>query len=558
MRALDAADLAVADLQLHQPSLDDVFLAKTGRKLESRRERSPRRSPAVILQQSVEMARRSILQTLRQPAMVIPPVLFPLILMGINVGGLDAATNIPGFPTDSYLDFAIAFPFIQGSLFASINAGSAVARDVETGFLNRLALTPMQRAAMLLGNLSGVMVVALISSLIYLAVGFAAGLHFETGVLGVIVLLVLALLIALAFASIGAFIGLRTGSGEAVQGVFPLFFVFLFLSSSSLPRDLIEQDWFRTIATYNPISYLFEGLRSLIIFGWQGQELALGFGFATVIALIGVARLGLGPAHEAGADMRRFADVTGGVAWRSTKKVWTNPQLLLPSLIFPLFFFVAFAGGLSSVGDVPGFDFPSGYTAFQFVFVLLQASAFGGVFTGFGIASDFENGFARRMMLAAPNRLGILAGYALSATTRAVAVGIMLFVVALATGMQIGGGGVDLFGLVVLALLVNLTAAMWAAGIALRFRTIQAGPIMQMPVFIILFLAPVYVPLDLLGGWVEAVAHVNPFTALVEGGRDLISGQSFDVGLMYLIAVVLLLVFTAFGVRGLRRAEAAG
>ena len=166
--------------------------------------------------------------------------------------------------------------------------------------------------------------------------------------------------------------------------------------------------------------------------------------------------------------MRRFVDVTGGVAWRSTKKVWTNPQLLLPSLIFPLFFFVAFAGGLSSVGDVPGFDFPSGYTAFQFVFVLLQASAFGGVFTGFGIAADFENGFARRMMLAAPNRLGILAGYALSALTRAVAVGIMLFVVALATGMQVGGNGVDLFGLVVLALLVNLIASMWAAGVALR------------------------------------------------------------------------------------------
>ncbi len=86
-----------------------------------------------------------------------------------------------------------------------------------------------------------------------------------------LVLLALALLIALAFASLGAFIGLRTGSGEAVQGVFPLFFVFLFLSSSSLPRNLIEQDWFRTIATYNPVSYLFEGLRSLIIFGWDGQ-----------------------------------------------------------------------------------------------------------------------------------------------------------------------------------------------------------------------------------------------------------------------------------------------
>jgi ABC-2 type transport system permease protein len=256
--------------------------------------------------------------------------------------------------------------------------------------------------------------------------------------------------------------------------------------------------------------------------------------------------------------MRRFYDVTTGVAWRSTKKVWTNPQLLLPSLIFPLFFFVAFAGGLSSVGDVPGFDFPSGYTAFQFVFVLLQASAFGGVFTGFGIASDFENGFARRMMLAAPNRLGILAGYSLSALIRAIAVGILLFIVASLSGMQIGGDGVDLFGLVVLAMLVNLIAAMWAAGIALRFRTIQAGPIMQMPVFVVLFLAPVYVPLDLLSGWVEAVAQVNPFTALVEGGRDLISGQSFDVWVMYAIAVALLAAFAFWAVRGLRRAEAAG
>ena len=239
--------------------------------------------------QIFEMARRSVLQTLRQPAMVIPPIAFPLIMMAINTGGLDAATNLPGFPTDSYLNFAIAVPFMQGSLFACINAGAALARDVETGFLKRLAMTPMQRAALLIGHLGGVMVVALVSALIYVAVGFAAGMDFKAGALGVPALLGLALLVALAFAALGGFVGLRSGSGEAVQGVFPLFFVFLFLSSMNLPRPLIEQDWFRFIATYNPVSYLIEGVRSFIITGWDGEALALGFGIAIVMAVAAVA-----------------------------------------------------------------------------------------------------------------------------------------------------------------------------------------------------------------------------------------------------------------------------
>jgi len=161
-------------------------------------------------------------------------------------------------------------------------------------------------------------------------------------------------------------------------------------------------------------------------------------------------------------------------------------------------------------------------------------------------------------MLAAPNRLGILAGYALAAAVRAVLVGVLLFVVAALSGMQIGGDGVDVFALIILALIVNLTTSMWAAGVAMRLRTIQAGPVMQMPVFIVLFLAPVYVPLTLLSGWIHAVATVNPFTALIEGGRDLISGQSFNPGLVFGVSLVLLLLFTVWGVLGLRRAEAAG
>ncbi len=239
--------------------------------------------------QVYEMARRSVLQTLRQPAMVIPPIVFPLIMMAINTGGLDAATNLPGFPADTYLDFAIAVPFMQCSLFACINAGAALARDVETGFLKRLAMTPMQRAALLIGHLGGVMVVSLVSALIYVAVGFAAGMDFEAGNLGIPALLVLAQLVALAFAALGAFVGLRSGSGETVQGFFPLFFVLLFLSSMSLPRPLIEQDWFRFIATYNPVSYLIEGIRSFIITGWDAEALALGFGIALAVTAAAVA-----------------------------------------------------------------------------------------------------------------------------------------------------------------------------------------------------------------------------------------------------------------------------
>jgi ABC-2 type transport system permease protein len=256
--------------------------------------------------------------------------------------------------------------------------------------------------------------------------------------------------------------------------------------------------------------------------------------------------------------MSRFLDVIWAVTWRTIHNFLTNPAFFLPSIIFPLFFFTAFAGGLSSVGNVPGFDFPAGYTAFQFVFVLMQASAFGGVFTGFGIAADFERGFARRLLLGAPNRLAILAGYAVAAMLRAAIVALLLFGVALLTGMQVTGGGVDLFGLVVLAALVNLTATFFAAGVAFRTRTIQAGPAMQMPVFIVLFLAPVYVPLDLLSGWVHSVALINPFTALVEGGRDLISGQDFPALLAYGIAAALVVAFSVWAVRGLRRAEAAG
>jgi ABC-2 type transport system permease protein len=246
------------------------------------------------------------------------------------------------------------------------------------------------------------------------------------------------------------------------------------------------------------------------------------------------------------------------VAWRSVHNFLTNPAFLVPGIAFPLFFFLAYAGGLSAIAGAPGFDFPSGYTAFQFVFVLLQSAAFGGVFTGFGIARDFEMGFARRYLLAASDRRGIVAGYALAALVRALITWTVLTTVALLAGMDVGGGGVDLFGLFGLALLVNLTATMWAAGVAMRVRSIQGGPLMQFPTFLILFLAPVYVPLALLSGWIHAVASLNPVTVLLESGRGFISGEATQVALAFAIAAVLPVLFAFWARGGLKRAEAAG
>ena len=253
-----------------------------------------------------------------------------------------------------------------------------------------------------------------------------------------------------------------------------------------------------------------------------------------------------------------FRSVALGVAWRNLHNYFTNPALIVPGLMFPLFFFTAFAGGLSRIDQAPGFDYPAGYTAFQFGFVLLQASAFGGVFTGFAIARDFESGFGRRLMLAAPKRSGILAGYALGALGRALFTYTVLFSVALAAGMNVDGGGVDLAGLVLLSLLVNVAALMFSAGIAFRFRSIQAGPLMQTPTFLALFLAPVYVPLDLLEGWIKAVASVNPFTALVDATRGLLAGAPEDLGLAFAVGAGLVALFLSWALRGLRRAEAAG
>jgi ABC-2 type transport system permease protein len=241
-----------------------------------------------LLTQVSVLSRRAIIRTLRQPAMVIPSLLFPMMLLAVNAGGLTSATELPGFPADTYLDFAFAFPLMQSAMFGATLAGSEFARDIENGFLNRLALTPMSKSALLAGLLSGVIALSLIQAAVFLTVGLVIGVDIKSGILGIPVLVALSVLTSLGFGCLGTILALRTGSGEAVQSFFPLFFVGIFFSSISLPRELLGGGWFEAVATVNPVSYLVEGMRSLVITGWDAQALALGFGFAVALFALGL------------------------------------------------------------------------------------------------------------------------------------------------------------------------------------------------------------------------------------------------------------------------------
>jgi ABC-2 type transport system permease protein len=248
--------------------------------------RTATRGRPPLLPQVKELARRSVMRTLRQPAQIVPATLFPLILLAINSAGLDSAANLPGFPTDSYLTFALAFAFLQAGVFAVIGTGQNLAEDNVNGFFSRMQLTPIRPAALIAGQLAGTLALGLFQATTYIAVGLIAGGSIEAGIPGALVLIALATLITLAFGSIGLIAGMRASTPENVQGMFPVIFVFLFMSSMALPRDLIQTDWFRTIATYNPVSYMIEGIRSLLITGWDTEALALGFGCALTILLI--------------------------------------------------------------------------------------------------------------------------------------------------------------------------------------------------------------------------------------------------------------------------------
>ena len=252
----------------------------------------------------------------------------------------------------------------------------------------------------------------------------------------------------------------------------------------------------------------------------------------------------------------RYVRAARAIAWRQLRVMLTNPAFLLPSLLMPVFFFTAFAGGLSAISNAPTFDYPD-YSTFQYVFVLIQSAMFGGVFAGFSIAADFEHGFARRMLLATRSRSALIVGYSLAALARATIVWTVVTTLALVTGASIDPTVADAAGLIVLIALINSAALLFAAGVAMRMRTMQAAPLIQLPAFLIIFTAPVYVPRNLLEGWVSTAADFNPVTAVLEAGRELIIGAPAETLLAFGAAAGLMALMALWAVTGLRRAERA-
>lgn len=250
----------------------------------------------------------------------------------------------------------------------------------------------------------------------------------------------------------------------------------------------------------------------------------------------------------------RSSSVAFGVAQQGARKLLKNPAKALPPILLPLFFFVAFTGALSALGDTPGFGYFD-YTAFQFVFVLYMAAMFVGAFTAFDIAIDFESGMGRRFMLAAPRRMSIVTGYLIVAIGRAVLGIAVVWAVALATGMPVRGQALEIVALVALALLLTVATALYGAGIALRFQSTPSNVLILIPVFMALFLTPVFTPRDELGSWLKTAAGVNPLTAPMEAGRGFLAGDPVSVGLSFAVAGGLVIAFWLWAVRGMRKAE---
>ena len=231
---------------------------------------------------------RSVRQTFRRPQLIAPIVVFPTLLLAIQTGGAGAAVGLPGFPpVDSFLQFMLAGAMMQSLMLAGNSGGIALAVDIEMGFTDRLFVAPISRFTIVLGRLAGTAALGLFAGLWFLAIGLVFGAEIAGGVLGALVALSLTTVAAMSIGGIGSAIALRTGQASIVQGLFPLIFVVLFLSTAFFPAGLMVEPA-RTVAEYNPLSLVVEGIREPIIAGLDAGDL-----LAALAAIAGISALSL-------------------------------------------------------------------------------------------------------------------------------------------------------------------------------------------------------------------------------------------------------------------------
>ncbi len=235
------------------------------------------------------LARRSILATLRQPPVWFPAILFPLLLAAVNASAFNRATALPGFPdVDSFLDFLLPASMIQGVMFGAVAGGSDIALDIEDGFFERLLASPIWRPSILIGRLAGGAVLGAIQAVLFITVFSIFGARVQSGLPGLVTLVLLAMVMAIAIGGVTAAVGVRTGSQETVQNSFPLIFILLFLSSAFFPTELMT-GWYQTMAELNPITWVIDAARQLVIAEWSWREAGIALGTASALAVATVA-----------------------------------------------------------------------------------------------------------------------------------------------------------------------------------------------------------------------------------------------------------------------------
>lgn len=238
---------------------------------------------------SLAMAGRSVRGLFRQPQVVAPGLVFPLFFAAVNSAALDRARNLPGFPeVDSYLSFLLAATLLQGVMFSSTSAGTDLALDIEQGFFDRLVVAPVHRLSLIAGRLAGAALYGFLMALVFCGVMVLFGASIQSGFAGLLVLAIVASLFSVAVGGFAVMIALRTGSVEQVNGFFPIFFTLVFLSSAFFPPELTG-GWFETVAGLNPVSWIINGLRHLVIFGWDWPGALQAIGVTAGLAAVCVA-----------------------------------------------------------------------------------------------------------------------------------------------------------------------------------------------------------------------------------------------------------------------------